>query len=255
MAENKKSFVLYADYKEVFEQLSDKDAGKLIKHLFKYVNDENPAENDPIVRLAFTPIKMQLKRDLKKWADIKVKRSDAGKVSAERRQQKATNSTHVDFVQQTSTNPTVTVNVTDNVTVTDTVIDNTVPNHQHQSHETFAEKLFTQNGELDKQKLELQLNPRRLLTKKDCEEFNLHLFTEKKHHVHWSAYTSHLRNWLNTRPDNTKKQNYGKENQTNPRLGRIDTETVHSVLNRRKDKSITPEDCGSEEAEYTEVDG
>ena len=39
---NKKSFLLYADWKETFETLSDDKAGELIKHIFAYVNDENP---------------------------------------------------------------------------------------------------------------------------------------------------------------------------------------------------------------------
>ena len=69
----------------------------------------------------------------------------------------------------------------------------------------FAKKLFSETGGLDRQNIELQLNPRRLITETDCEEFNRHLQTEGKHHVHWSEYIKHFRNWLNTRPSNTKK--------------------------------------------------
>lgn len=69
MAENKKSFILYADQKGVFEQLPDEIAGKLIKHIFKYVNDENPISDDLIINIAFEPIKQSLKRDLKRWED------------------------------------------------------------------------------------------------------------------------------------------------------------------------------------------
>lgn len=127
MAENKKSFVLYADYTELFNELSDAEAGQLIKHIFDYVNDKNPVCDNKIINASFIPIKLQLKRDLVKWEETRGKRSEAGKISAERRQQKSTLLTHVDFVQQTSTNPTVTVNVTDNVTVNDTVIDNKKP--------------------------------------------------------------------------------------------------------------------------------
>jgi spermidine synthase len=61
MAEGKKGFILYADQKELFDQLSDQKAGILIKHIFKYVNDENPINKDTIINLAFTPIKQQLK--------------------------------------------------------------------------------------------------------------------------------------------------------------------------------------------------
>lgn len=67
MAENKKSFILYSDFREVFNELSDQDAGQLIKHIFQYVNDENPETKNPIVKISFIPIKLALKRDLKKW--------------------------------------------------------------------------------------------------------------------------------------------------------------------------------------------
>ena len=77
--EGKKSFVLYTDQREVFEELDDEQAGKLIKHIFSYVNDENPEAEDKFVRLAFLPIKTQLKRDLKIWDEKKHLRSEAGK--------------------------------------------------------------------------------------------------------------------------------------------------------------------------------
>lgn len=123
MAENKKSFILYTDYIHSIELLSDADAGALFKHLLQYVNDKNPETDNAMVKLAFEPIKQQLKRDLKQWDEIRSKRSEAGKASAEKRKQNQQVSTSVESVQQTSTNPTVTVTVTDtvNVTVTDIV--------------------------------------------------------------------------------------------------------------------------------------
>lgn len=69
MAKNKKSFILYADQKGVFEQLPDEYAGKLIKHIFQYVNDENPISEDLIINIAFEPIKQCLKRDLQRWEE------------------------------------------------------------------------------------------------------------------------------------------------------------------------------------------
>lgn len=79
MAKNKKSFILYADYKELFETLSDENAGKLIKHILKYVNDESPTTTDEIVNISFIPIKLQLKRDLKNWEEFRQKQSENGK--------------------------------------------------------------------------------------------------------------------------------------------------------------------------------
>ena len=60
MATDKKGFVLYADQKELFEHLPNEKAGELIKHIFKYVNDENPITEDLIINLAFTSIKQNL---------------------------------------------------------------------------------------------------------------------------------------------------------------------------------------------------
>jgi len=122
MAENKKSFILYADLIHTINKLPDKKAGELFKHILCYVNDQNPKTDDLIINIAFEPIKQQLKRDLINWSDIREKRSLAGKKSAEVKKQKSTKSTSVESVKQTSTKSTVNVNVNDNVTVNDNVI-------------------------------------------------------------------------------------------------------------------------------------
>ena len=128
MAEGKKSFVLYADLKETIKKLVENDrinktnnAGELFLHILEYVSDSNPEPINFIVDVSFEPIKQQLKRDLLKFKEVKEKRSDAGKASAEAKklakllEQNATNSTSVESVEQTSTNSTVNDNVNDNV--------------------------------------------------------------------------------------------------------------------------------------------
>jgi hypothetical protein len=95
MAENKKGFILYADQKELFTQLNDEQAGKLIKHIFRYVNDENPVSEDVIINIAFTPIKQHLKRDLDKFNETKERRSKAGKIGMANRWQNITNNNDV----------------------------------------------------------------------------------------------------------------------------------------------------------------
>ena len=125
MAEGKKSFVLYSDLIHTVKQMPNDKAGDLFKHILMYVNDESPVSNDLLIQLTFEPIKQQFKRDLVKWEETKEGRSKAGLASAEARkkakelQQNSTNLTNVDFVQQTSTNPTVNDNVNVNVTVND----------------------------------------------------------------------------------------------------------------------------------------
>tara|TARA_R110002095_G_scaffold186155_1_gene163350 strand:- start:195 stop:881 length:687 start_codon:yes stop_codon:yes gene_type:complete len=126
MAKDKKGFILYADLIKVVSKLPDETAGRLFKIILSYVNDLDVNIDDLLLEIAFEPIKNQLKRDLIKFEEVKSKRSDAGKRSAElralkREEQSPTNSTSVESVQQSSTNPTVidTVNDTVNDTVTD----------------------------------------------------------------------------------------------------------------------------------------
>jgi len=85
MAENKKSFVLYSDTQGLINQLPDDVAGRLFKHIYAYVNDENPIADELLLNIAFEPIKMQLKRDLVKYDKKREQWSEAGKKSAEQR--------------------------------------------------------------------------------------------------------------------------------------------------------------------------
>jgi hypothetical protein len=123
MAENKKSFVLYSDQRTLIELLNNEQAGLLLKHIFAYVNDENPICTDQLINIAFEPIKQQFKRDLIKWEATKEGRSKAGLASAEARRlnKLQQTSTNVNNVQQTSTNSTVNDNVNVNVNVNDNV--------------------------------------------------------------------------------------------------------------------------------------
>ena len=91
MAKDKKSFILYSDIIHTVEKLTDSDAGQLLKHLLRYVNDQNPTTENTLVEIAFEPIKQQLKRDLVKFEDVKVKRSEAGKAGANKRWQMLSN--------------------------------------------------------------------------------------------------------------------------------------------------------------------
>jgi hypothetical protein len=78
MADNKKSFILYVDSKSTFEALEDDEAGRLIKHIFRYVSDSNPVAPDKLTQIAFESIKQQLKRDLIKYESICDRNKDNG---------------------------------------------------------------------------------------------------------------------------------------------------------------------------------
>ena len=124
MAENKKSFVLYSDQRTLIELLNNEQAGVLLKHIFAYVNDENPICTDQLINIAFEPIKQQFKRDLVKWNKTKEGRSIAGKASAEAKKLNKIQqmSTNVNKIEQSSTKSTVNDNVNVNVNVNDNVI-------------------------------------------------------------------------------------------------------------------------------------
>ena len=66
MATGKKKVIVYTDWINQFKDLTDEEAGKLIKHFFEYVNDLNPT-SDRLTELLFNPIKATLKRDLEAW--------------------------------------------------------------------------------------------------------------------------------------------------------------------------------------------
>lgn len=70
MAENKKSVLIYCDLIHTVKHLPDELAGKLFKHFLAYVNDEDPQTDDVMLKIAFEPIKQQLKRDLQKYNNI-----------------------------------------------------------------------------------------------------------------------------------------------------------------------------------------
>lgn len=78
MADGKKSIIVYADWIDKFECLSDDEAGRLIKHFFRYVNDFDPVAPDRLTEVSFVDIKQALKRDLKKWEVLKSHRSESG---------------------------------------------------------------------------------------------------------------------------------------------------------------------------------
>jgi hypothetical protein len=79
MATDKKKVVVYCDWIETFESLTDEEAGRLIKHFFRYVNDLNP-NSDRLIELMFTPIKQTLKRDLQSWEAKRITNSENGKL-------------------------------------------------------------------------------------------------------------------------------------------------------------------------------
>jgi len=104
--ENKKSFILYADIHSTVQHLTNEKAGELFKIILGYVNDEDPEINDLVLRIAFEPIKQQLKRDLRVWKNKKNIRAEAGRLGG-----LAKSSNAKQTVAKLAVNDTVNVNV------------------------------------------------------------------------------------------------------------------------------------------------
>jgi chromosome condensin MukBEF ATPase and DNA-binding subunit MukB len=200
----KKSFITYIDGYETLQHLTDEQLGKLTRMTYEFViNGEIPNPTNALFFI-FNPIRLQLERDFDKYETIKEKRSEAGKASANKRQQ---TSTLVNFVQQTSTNPTdnVTVNVNDNVTANETVNENETlkekkrePKQSKIAKHIFADSVFHENEtyfETEWMKTESFKNNPLLSIKKI---FNtLRLSDEKYKYVNWIKAAE---NWVLRNP-------------------------------------------------------
>lgn len=117
MAQGKKSFVLYTDLLEVAEELTDKEAGLLFKTILRYVNDLNP-ETPKEIKLAFIPIKQDLKRDLKRYEDkCKKNQENIRKRWNTNEKEKIQSNTNIYDGKNRINSYSVNVNVNDNVNV------------------------------------------------------------------------------------------------------------------------------------------
>ncbi len=66
----KDSFILYLEQKEIFETLSDNEAGKLIKAIFEYESTGQSPKLSKTLNLVFIPIKNALDRNKEKYQKV-----------------------------------------------------------------------------------------------------------------------------------------------------------------------------------------
>lgn len=149
MADGKKSFVLYCDLIRTIEHLTDEQAGRLFKHVLEYVNDRNPETDDIITKLAFEPIKQQLKRDLGKWEKYINKQRENGMKGG---RPPITQKTQAFFEKpKKADNVNVNVNVNDSVTI-ESRAKGFAPPHKDEVIQEMSKTLddFTAMAEADK---------------------------------------------------------------------------------------------------------
>jgi hypothetical protein len=214
MAQGKKSFIAYSDWKEMFDNLPNEVAGELIKHIFAYVNDEKPNSDNYVINALFANIKNTLKRDLNKWDEQREQRSQAGKKSAKVRATKS-NDRSISFnekVRNSTVSVSDSVNVSDNVNVNvkedvedsairsikEIVIDYKNNDRLINALLTSKEKLFSSHLDIN-QKLDNfveSLKLQDITTKKDLDF--------KSHFLNWARIKK--KNQQNNQPTSTLKQ-------------------------------------------------
>lgn len=64
---DKISFLMYLDYEEQFELLTDEQLGQLMRAIMKYEKTNEIPQLDGILKMAFSFIKTQLDRDREKY--------------------------------------------------------------------------------------------------------------------------------------------------------------------------------------------
>lgn len=125
MAEGKKSFLLYTNYIDLLdgydedgehiEGMTDEEAGKWIKTIFRYVNDLNPSIPNEI-KQAFILVRKDLKQDLKKYEN-KVKSIENARKHNENNMKSSSNQTENKLKTDSNQTEISSVNVNDNVNV------------------------------------------------------------------------------------------------------------------------------------------
>lgn len=88
---NRKSFVLYTEWENTFDRLSNEVAGELIKVIFDYVRTgEVPQIDNAVVDGVFSVFQPSIDRNISKYDAAIEQRKEAGKRSAEKRKRDAT---------------------------------------------------------------------------------------------------------------------------------------------------------------------
>lgn len=195
MAENKKSFLLYANIIHTVKKLSKEQVADLFLTILEYVNDNDPVVNDIAVDLVFEPIKQQLKIDLKKWDEKIAKYSSAGRSgglksgearrsNASKNEAKRSDASHGEAIEAVNDN--VIVNVNDNVN------NDVIRDH--------SQKIENEIQYTIEHCLTIALNDNRWVqankaTRNDLEAFNKKLEGRGIYKKNPADYKTHFHNW------------------------------------------------------------
>lgn len=229
MAEDKKSFVLYADLIHTVRKMPKDKQGELFMTILAYVNDENPVVDDLLIDLVFEPIKRQMKRDLTKYETTKERRKELGRLaglkSGEARKVNVLKSNQIEPNRTNGSenepnehvtdtvNDTVTVNGT--VTVTDILLEKETKEEIKKvsisKNEMYGKELLEGQIWIETVSMQNRITPEEV--PKWIDDFNKKLISEIDTKISKKEYASHFSRWLPGEILKSKKINgNGKQN-------------------------------------------
>ena len=116
MDEEKKSVILYTEWAQPLKALSLEDKGRIFDAILSYSETgETPHFDSAAAEMAFSFIRLRLDVNARKWADVRQKRREAGRLGGKRRQANQANQANATFAKQNQANQAVNVNVNANV--------------------------------------------------------------------------------------------------------------------------------------------
>lgn len=121
----KDTFILYTDQKAVIDKLSDEQAGRLIKAIYEYVENEKMPKLDNVLDLVITPFKTVLDKDKAKYEEVSKARAKAGSKGGKVKESNDKQN------KQLQTNESKTSNCDDNDNVNDNDNDNDNDNNNN----------------------------------------------------------------------------------------------------------------------------
>lgn len=133
----KDSFILYLEQQEIFEMLTDEQAGQLIKNIFTYERTGNMPQMDKMLNLAFIPIMQALDKNRYKYEE-KCKKN---KENIEKRWNKK----NTNVYERKKTNTNYTDNDNDNEYDNEHVNDNDIDKKEKNKKRKTFDDVFSEN--------------------------------------------------------------------------------------------------------------
>ena len=119
MDEEKKSVILYTEWAQPLKALSLEDKGRIFDAILSYSETgETPHFDSNAAEMAFSFIRLRLDENAQKWAGVRQKRREAGRLGGKQRQANQANQANAAFAKQnkqSQANQAVNVNVNANV--------------------------------------------------------------------------------------------------------------------------------------------